>query len=506
MSLKTIQRSFLKYLFPPEIPKYFVIFFLSISVFRILEYLFFRRYVTVNDKHYYLAIAKGFLETGSIRDFTLFPSQPILTPQLGASFEYLVLKLFDISDQNAIISLSVFHWLIGILGFYWLIKCCILLGIQKKSYLIFISTLYFINFNFWNFQIEAGIDSVFITGSFFLCWFYLKQLYQSSNMKAQIGILIFSAILVHFRLNAIFIPLAMFFAILLSQNMKQQFELFRFCFLALLINLLSLTVFKVFPIDFSGIEETTDMLLHFTGSIDYYALFFQDYLTLLPINKLNVYLVILTSLILLTQTLGALLKRQIGRLFVLFLLLGSWIFTQLVFGNGGPRYIIATFPFLFIVLLSSSHFVVHFYGLLLGFLVILGSSLAFFNQVDLSQDQTLNGFYYYLDKKALKADSSVVLRSSIPRSSSVFIGLPHELDMRRALSHDHPPRRTIWIVGDEAFTQRNINEVKSIEFEIVEMSNLTKDFLNPSGLNVTELKVRPKPTPEPAHANSEMKE
>ena len=175
--------------------------------------------------------------------------------------------------------------------------------------------------------------------------------------------------------------------------------------------------------------------------------------------------------------------------FLALVLLGSMAFVVLIPGRqlilAGPRYIISTLPFLWLLAMSFRWTRPLAYAALAVVAWDAGSYV-------LSGDArcgTPPHFYQYVLARGYRLPTDAVLATQQPRESYAFLGGRHQTRLCAAL---RPGVERVWVVGDEAFRSERVAELRSCPgWRVASKRVVTAEFRDELGNAILELRVRP---------------
>ena len=317
-----------------------------------------------NDCFYYLSIAENLFKNGLFLDGTLEPNGPILTPQNGIVVVYYFLMKMSLTNSQCLMAVTIMNYCMMFLAIYPIIKIAERIGLTDRlsRYALIAAYLGSLKIFKWVYMVPIN-DMSFLCGSLFLTYFIVMlydQIYSDKKASRPLhaahlfSSIVLSIILIHFRSNAVFIPIAAIGAAVLTRR-------FRILPIAtVLLALMCLSLFGIYA--FVNTGENVDKFHHFNRFLAdipkmiYYLLFqrvpeslFNDLSGAGNLMYLPFYLAMVIALI------KGIVKREFLILMILFMSLMLFVLT-LLFACVTFRYLCVVSPFMYMMILSVKKF------------------------------------------------------------------------------------------------------------------------------------------------------
>jgi len=188
-----------------------------------------KSYLGNNDAFYYLSIADNWLENGTFLNGVTTPDGPVITPQNGIVGVFAILRMISLTGLQCLLTVVGLNFILLLSCFYPLIRICKSAGLQSRVtqaciVVVFVSSL---RIFMWLYLSPVN-DMIFYTGQLWLLYI-LVLIFQRpeaigprplSCYWLSAGAVALTAVLVHFRLNAIFVPLAGIAAAILARRFR----------------------------------------------------------------------------------------------------------------------------------------------------------------------------------------------------------------------------------------------------------------------------------------------
>jgi hypothetical protein len=337
-----------------------------------------RSYLGNNDAFYYLSIADNWLENGVFLDGTTIPDGPVITPQNGIVGIFALLRRLSLTKHQCLLTVLGLNSVLLLSCFYPLIKLCRSLGVESRAMLVCILLVFVGHLRIFMWVYLSPVnDMIFFTGQLWLV--YLLAVFvrrcddpdstTSSGRLLFAGGVLLAAVLVHFRLNIVLIPLGGIAAALLTR---------RFRLLPPMVILLSAAAVSLsaswLVVDRYDFQVNAAGLSSFLGDFKHqvYVLVFR----LIPESLFKdlfqtgnlLYLPFYAAL--LVAFFQGVRRKNVMLLLVVFVCLGTFAMTAL-HGNITERYLWAVTAFLYILLFRIKLF--HAIGVLFVTAVLINS-------------------------------------------------------------------------------------------------------------------------------------
>lgn len=322
------------------------------------------RHLAANDSLYYLSVAENLLNNGLFLDGTLEPSGPIVTPQNAIVVVYYLLMKMSLTNSQCLMAVTLMNYFLMLLTIYPIIKIAARIGITDRFSTYILITAYLGSLNIFNQVLIAPTnDMFFLAGSLFLTYFLVNlydQIYSDRKLSKLLNAaylsssIILSMVLIHFRINALFIPLAAIGASLLTRR-------FRILPIAtILLILMCLSIFSVYAFvnttEYESVHYHFDRFLSDIPDMVHTLLFkcvpeslFKDLSGSGNLLYLPFYLAMMIALV------RGIARRDFLLLMILFTSIMLFLLTLLI-GCVSSRYLSAVIPFMYMMILSVKRF------------------------------------------------------------------------------------------------------------------------------------------------------
>lgn len=279
------------FLSSPQPKKYFRMFFWLAVVFYTTFMTFIciktKIYFSSNDALYYLSIADNLLDNGLFMDGTHTPDGPVITPQNGIVGLFVMLRTLSFSKHQVLLFMLALNYILVLGSIFPLIEISKKVGLTSKHLLVLMICIYLGHYRVFQWLFMAPVnDMIYYSGQLWLLYLFICiDKHFSDGIKFSHRPLIFqmsacvliSVLLIHFRLNAIFLPLSGLLAVLLVRRFK-LLPFFTVLLVAMLLSLIGVLLLGD-TYDFSlNTSKIKPFLSDFSNQL--YIFFFK----LLPIS------------------------------------------------------------------------------------------------------------------------------------------------------------------------------------------------------------------------------
>ena len=240
----------------------FSIFIAAVSISLLYIYIDSKVYENLDsDIFYYQAVADSLRQTGQFRNMVCNPSMAIQTPQNAASIIQYFISGVSSDPELRLRIFVIINFISLVCSVYPLLKIAGRFGISSTPVKFALTAVYLCGWHIIQFYLLPLNDGIFATCSLWLIYLVIllteKDLtireLLSSQRRLFLTIIILSAVLIHFRVNVIFIPVAAGLATILIKRYRPILPMILLC----IIMFLSITIPYLF-IDTSRIEIVTD--------------------------------------------------------------------------------------------------------------------------------------------------------------------------------------------------------------------------------------------------------
>jgi hypothetical protein len=190
---------------------------LAITVLLSLICLNSKDYLRSTDALYYLSIADNYLTNGVFLDGTTVPNGPVLTPQNGIVWIFCLLRMLSFSNQQCILVVLGINYILLLGCIFPLIQICRRIGLETKELIFCVLFIFVGNSRIFTWLYMSPLnDMFFYAGQLWLLYLLIlideslsgeREKTRLLNLRITTSIFL-AAIIIHFRLNAIFIPIA----------------------------------------------------------------------------------------------------------------------------------------------------------------------------------------------------------------------------------------------------------------------------------------------------------
>jgi len=239
----------------------------ALSLYFVYFYLQQQSHLNIKDAIYYMAIADSILESGKVLNFASIPESQLITPQNGVVVIHLLLAALGLGHESRLLAIVIINYLFHVSAIYPLYKIAQRLGLRTLLPLAALLGLFLGDYYFYHFQLIPINDGIFIALSVWLSYLIInsydkmvRQEQPTSHWLAKlVPIIALSAILVHFRLQTLFVLAGAFLAAIVAKRPKFS----AWIMIAIVLSLASL--FAVYSlIDIGGIANSTQRLTTYT--------------------------------------------------------------------------------------------------------------------------------------------------------------------------------------------------------------------------------------------------
>lgn len=458
---------------------------LVISIYSLFYFLKEKVYYYDSDVFYYLSIADSLEQNGQLLDLSLVPPQSPKTPQNAVVLLHYFLAKFFPSAELRLQILVVLNAIMLWISLYPLLKIAGFLDITSWPARLALSAVYLGGWHMLRFQFAPINDGLFRTGSLWLiCWILsmdskergLKELWIGQKPTLLAGCLL-AAALIHFRLNAMIIPLGACPAALFLKRKSTG----RINFLLLSIMVVSL----VLPYSFIGLtriqHECQYSWYHILQQLPKHVWNFANgslpEALLRDLGTAGNVLYAGFVLALLLSALQGIRQRRFSILLIVLICLGTFAFLFLYYA-APYRMLLMIYPLLYILILRER--CLRPIGYLFVFAVLMQSCMLFYSGI--GERDTIR-FWTYVSHE-IKADKTdYLLITDTPRQAYYFSGVSG-LYKNEYEWDDLLAKKNIYLAGSESFLQQHKEQISRMveqNDQSFESENLTEEYTDPSG-------------------------
>jgi hypothetical protein len=197
----------------------YTIWFLIIAVTVLLSFICLnsKGYLRSNDALYYLSIADNYLNNGVFMDGTTVPNGPVITPQNGIVAIFGLLRMLSFSKQQCLLVVLGINYILLLSCMFPLVQICRRIGLETKELIYCVLFVFVGSIRIFTWLYMSPLnDMFFYAGQLWLLYLLIlinEYLSGQRDKTRSLNLLIvasifLAAIMIHFRLNAIFIPIA----------------------------------------------------------------------------------------------------------------------------------------------------------------------------------------------------------------------------------------------------------------------------------------------------------
>ena len=196
----------------------YVVGLFGISIYALLFFLGHKIYLIGSDTFYYMSIADGIRQTGSVAALSSDPALPLKTPQNGIVMFHLWLSQLGFGAENRLVTIVLINYALHLSAVYPLYKIARRVGLEGTLPIAALLAVYLGAFHVYRLQLIPNNDGVFNALSIWLTYLIIivlddhpgpsetGHILRRPSWSVKLALLIvLSAILVHFRLNALLI-------------------------------------------------------------------------------------------------------------------------------------------------------------------------------------------------------------------------------------------------------------------------------------------------------------
>jgi len=449
-------------------------------------------YYCDSDVFYYMSLADSLHQDGYLRNMTTSPSAPPKTPQNAIVIIFYLLNLFVSGPEQCLIIVILINYLALLFSLYPLLRIAERLGMRQIPVKMALISVYLCGWHMMRFQLSPLNCGLFRTTSLWLIYVMIKLSERDLNWKELFNsrktllvvTCILSAVLIHFRLNALVIPVAAFFSAVLVKRYNAAFLML----VCAAIMVLSLIVPYSF-VDLERIQTISEMswngLVHgfaqrlwkFT-EVSVPASLFRNLRTCGNMLYAAFPLAILVALI------DSVRKKNFALLFIVWVCIGTFGFL-LMFITVPYRMLLMVYPLLYLILLRKASF--RPIGYLFVFAVVTQS---FFHFYDGYKQPDKIEFWSHVSNNLEMDKSDYVLITGQARQAYYFA------NMRGLYRNKYTTQsfegKDIFLAGSQNFREAKKRELENYLRDkdyIIEYINLTEDYQDSSGNALLRVKI-----------------
>lgn len=470
------------------------LFMFALSLYMLFMFLHDKVYYRANDGFYYMAIADNLRQNCEFRNPCCIPSQPVITPQNAIVFIYYLLSfLIEPSELSlqVVVIINYISLLLSVIPLLGIAKRC---GISDIAPRLVLVAVYLCGWHMIRYQLLPINDGLFRTGSLWLiyCIFRLSEADCSLTemLKSQKSLFVvtcvLSAALIHFRLNAIVIPVAGLLSALLAR--RSRLALIMLC-LAVVV-LLSVMV-PLFFIDSSRMQlhcqnKFAKVLLKFPHLIFSFgtqllpAAIFRDLGTTGNMLYAAFPLSILLALI------EGVRKKAFALAFIVLVCLFTFVFI-IMYVYAPYRMLLMVYPLIYIILLRKPS--LRPVGYLFAFAVILQTFLVFYNGI---KPPGPIKFWTHVSQNFKIEESEYVLISDGQRYAYFFAKMRTNYKNEYQWHDLHD--KNVYLAGPDDFQKKHKEKLDFYAQQnncIIEYSNLTEEYESAEDYKFLQVKFKP---------------
>lgn len=417
-------------------------------------------YLICNDAFYYLSIADNWLQNGVFLDGTTNPDGPIVTPQNGIVGVFAVLRMLSLTKHQCMLTGVALNLILLLSCFYPLTKLCRSLGIESKAILACILLVFVGSRRIFVWYLFPINDMIYYAGQLWLLYILVLVFRRPDAVNPKpvphhllnAAAVALVAVLIHFRLNAVFVPLAGIAATILTRKFRTLPLMFAMLGAAVLS--LSVSFLIVERFDF---QSNTGGIARLMGDFKnqmYILLFrltpeglFRDLHQAGNLLYLPFYLALLLAFI------QGIREKKIILLVVAFLCIMTFVMT-ILHGNFTERYLWAITIFMYILLFRIKMF--RFIGIVFVIAVLINSLWSFG-----WKPHQLDAWQAFADNAPISREDPFVLAHRNHRQMwyhagirSVFRDIYQWQDLAKA--------KTVYILGSQEYVDGHLQAMREM--------------------------------------------
>ena len=468
------------------------LFMFVLSLYMLFDFLENQIYYSDSDVFYYMSLADSLSQNGNLQDMTTCPSALPKTPQNAIVIIFYLLNLLVSGPEQSLIIVILINYLALLFSLYPLLKITEHLGMRQIPVRLALISVYLCGWHMMRFQLSPLNCGLFRTTSLWLIYVMIKLSERDiawkellNSRKALLAVTcILSAVLIHFRLNALVIPVAAFFSAVLVKRYNAAF-LMLVCAVIMVLSL-------IIPYSFVNLERIqtfsdtswdglvpgfAQRLWNFTV-VSVPASLFRNLRTCGNMLYAAFLLAILLALI------DSVRKKNFAMLFIVFVCMGT--FGLLLMLDRVPhRMLLMVYPLLYLILLRKASF--RPIGYLFVFAVVTQS---FFHFYDGYKQPDKIEFWSHVSNNLETDKSDYVLITGQARQAYYFANM-RGLYRNKYTTHFFEGK-DIFLAGSQDFREAKKRELENYlrdkDYRI-EYINLTEDYQDSAGNAFLRVKI-----------------
>ncbi len=445
-----------------------------------------------SDSYYYAALADGYQAHGRLLDMSVIPARPPHTLQNAVPVYHILMNRLGVSLPHALVILTLMYYLAWLSAVYPFDRLMVWAGVRKHALRGVLAAGFLGSGWILRYQLGPATDGFFNAGVFWLLFLLLYPEGTGSvdrvphskrqSMAAMVAALLISAILVHFSIRLIAVPLALLFAQgILHRSLRRPVGLPLAC---------ALTGLASMGIGYLAVDSydlTSESTVHYFNDI-------IGNLSQLGAKVAKQYFVEhhgaaadLLAVGLLMLIAFALWQGYRKRNAAILALSALFVVSHVGFVLGlpedilvpaGPRYVIFTLPLTWLLLARFRQ--TRLLAVLLVAIDVMRTCMMMYVG---STHQDKHGFYAYLYEQNLEPPGHVLFHSQHYRQTYGLMQARHHRDLCSRL----PEHKAIWIAGDSAFRETTLARIRSCGIEVISSRIVSSDYKDASGYAVEEI-------------------
>jgi len=440
-----------------------------------------------NDAFYYQAVADSLRQTGQLRNMALIPSEPIVTPQNGIVLIQYVLSRFPVSPEQRLIIIVMINYAALLCSVFPLLKIARSLGLSTLPVRFALTAVHLCGWHIIRHHLYPNNDGIFAAGSLWLIYNIILLTKNNSGLGELLryrkllflATVIISMAVIHFRINAIVIPFAALFAVILTKKYKLVLPI---SILAMMM-FLSILLLYVFC-DIAKLQSTSDRIMkslvyRLPGNIWNSAVISTPGVLFKNIGTAGNMLYFPFFLAMLITFFDGFRNKKFDSTFVALICIFTFILlVGLLFSPFPYRYLIMVYPLLYIMLLKKPAF--RAIGYLFVFAVVTHSLMwCFYSGVKKPSEFERIRFWSFVSENVDidKSDYILIGPRRHSRHAYYFTGL------RVFNEQEYDPqvlnKNKIYLAGPRSFRTQQLTRFNDVAREnnySVNLKNLTENF------------------------------
>lgn len=470
---------------------------IGLSLYALFFYFKNQHYYGNSDVFYYVSLSRNAIEHGRLLNTTVIPSEPVRTPQNAIVGLYMLLEIAGIHPPESFIVISVFYFLLQWLALIPLWKIADECGLDALFPKLALVLVYIGNWNMNFFQYAPLNDGLFCTGTLWFLFFMLevgKDLNCHSRFSKRGWIfgcfaLLTGVVLIHFRLNAIILPVAGFAAALLTGKYRQS-VFWTGLFAVMLVSLGSFYLF----VETSQLSQASDKV--FTNYVFRFPKIFWEFIQmtipgtfLKPLGTSGNCLFAGFLIAFLIGLWQGIQKKHFTILLITMICMGTMTFLLLL-PRAPYRMMMVVFPLFYLLILWKP--CTRPIGYLFVFAVIMQSLMIFYDAKPLNE---MLRFWKHVSHEVKMDAADGILVTNKPRQSYYFFGMSG-LKNNVYTWQDLIQAEQVYLAGHDEFIKQQQKKMEELADQAnvgIECVSLTPNYSDSLGHALLHIRIKEEP-------------